>query len=118
MSDNNTPKSANTPTLLESALAYARRGWHIYRNWPATNNPSISSNGNKSATTDEAQIRRWWTENPNCNPGVRLDRSGLVVIDVDRHPGAPDGFESLAKDLESANGKLPPYAHSDHTAPR
>ena len=93
-------------SLLEHALAYARRGWHIYRCWPATNNPSISSNGNKSATTDEEQIRRWWTEKPDCNPGVRLDRSGLVVIDVDRHPDVPDGFESLAR-LESANGKLP-----------
>ena len=51
-------------------------------------------NGLLSASTDEAVIRKWFTDEPNANLGVVTDK--LVVLDIDpRH----DGDSSLA-DLE------------------
>ena len=37
------------------------------------------------ATTDEATIRRWWTEDPTANIGLATGKaSDLFVLDVDR----------------------------------
>lgn len=59
--------------------------------------------GQKRATTDAEQIRRWWTEYPGANIGIVTGAaSGLFVLDVDGKPGA----DSLAT-LESRNGALP-----------
>jgi hypothetical protein len=46
--------------------------------------------GYKEATTDRAQIERWWTRWPDANIGIALERSGLVDV-------APDSPEWLAK---------------------
>ena len=55
------------------------------------------------ASTDPALILAWAAEFPGCLWGIELGRSGLVVIDADRH-GGPDGVEALA-----ALGPLPPH---------
>jgi hypothetical protein len=50
------------------------------------------------ATALRAQIRTWWAVRPDCVIGIDLDRAGLFVIDLDKHPCAPDGvaaFRSL-----------------------
>lgn len=49
------------------------------------------------ATNDPAIIHAWWDEHPGAYPAVAPGRSGLAVIDLDRHPGEPSGFESLKK---------------------
>lgn len=43
--------------------------------------------GFKGATTNEATIRRWWSQWPNANIGVACGASGLVVVDVDGAAG-------------------------------
>jgi Bifunctional DNA primase/polymerase, N-terminal len=50
------------------------------------------------ASTSEERIRDWWQARPSFVPGINLSRSGLFLIDLDRHPGGPDGvaaFRSL-----------------------
>ena len=49
-----------------------------------------------AATTDLTQLMRWWREFPDAVPGIELGRSGLFVIDLDRHAGGPDGVSAFA----------------------
>ncbi len=49
----------------------------------------------EAATTDSAQITEWWKTFPESVPGIELGRSGLFVIDLDRHPGGPDGIAAF-----------------------
>ena len=57
------------------------------------------------ATTDPVQIQHWWNKFPEAVPGIELRRSGLVVIDADRHDG-PDGVAAMSK-LVAGHGDLP-----------
>ena len=61
----------------------------------------MSSNGFKAATTDFAQISDWISAFPNCNLGVNLKDSGLVVIDVDPRNGGEEAFDEFSRHLES-----------------
>jgi hypothetical protein len=63
------------------------------------------------ATTDTAQIRRWWRKWPNAGIGLACgDELGpgryLFVLDLDRHDPNEDGIEALAE-LEAEHGPLP-----------
>jgi hypothetical protein len=49
----------------------------------------------KEASTDPEQIRKWWAMFPEAVPGIELGRSNLFVVDLDRHPGAPDGVTAF-----------------------
>jgi hypothetical protein len=54
-----------------------------------------------AATTDPAQLLKWWNEFPNAVPGIELGHSRLFVVDLDRHPGGADGvaaFRTLRRD--------------------
>jgi hypothetical protein len=109
--------------LLETALAYARRGWPVLPLHTATNGgcscdkPDCSDigkhprfhvtdlqHGLKDATTDDTLIRRWWQRWRHANIGIVTGKvSGLVVIDVDpRHGG-----DLTLEDLEAEHGKFP-----------
>jgi len=46
-----------------------------------------TEHGHLDATTDPAQIRRWWTAWPDANIGIATGPSGLIVIDVDDREG-------------------------------
>ncbi|HEX8560337.1 MAG TPA: bifunctional DNA primase/polymerase [Pyrinomonadaceae bacterium] len=60
--------------------------------------------GLKDATTDEAQVRRWWEQYPLANVGLAMGRkSGLVALDVDPRAG---GDASLCELIERY-GELP-----------
>ena len=61
-------------------------------------------NGCKDATTDLAQIERWWRAWPNANIGIATG-AGLVVIDVDGPAG-----EAALQVLQSEHGPLPETA--------
>lgn len=73
--------------LLISALWYAENGWAVFPCAPGAKEPLIPASaggrGFLDATTDEAQIRRWWEATPRANIGVATGLSGLVVVDVD-----------------------------------
>ena len=82
--------------LLEYALDYAHRGWHVFPCWQGDKSPCVGaqrdSAGNKipktgglyKATTDAAMISTWWTRWPSAMIGVRMGASsGVWAIDPD-----------------------------------
>lgn len=96
------------PQLARSALWYARWGWPVFPLRPVGTRCTsgdkckplcqcpktpATKNGFKDATTDVAQIERWWTKPYNIGlaTGHRFD-----VIDVD----PPAGVESFLKLLQ------------------
>lgn len=108
---------ARSPNL-ESALAYASRGWPVLPLHTPTEtgcscrHPECrhigkhprTEHGLFDASTDEAVIRQWWTRWPDANIGVATGTaSGLVVLDIDPRQA---GNETLA-DLERGHGALP-----------
>lgn len=88
---------------LNAALNAAKRGWHVFPIIPGQKKPLVPDNL-AAATTDEAQIREWWTKWPDANIGVACGKSGLVVLDVDTKDGKKGGnslFNLLEGDIES-----------------
>lgn len=66
-------------------------------------------NGVTGATTDIAQISRWWAIWPDANIGVATGEiSGIVAVDIDL---GHNGSESLEA-LEGTHGKLPDTVHA------
>lgn len=58
----------------------------------------IPYNGLKSATSNHAQVRQWWTQNPSANIGLVTGKvSGLVVVDIDPRNGGDESFFDLEK---------------------
>ncbi|WP_058189838.1 bifunctional DNA primase/polymerase [Terracidiphilus gabretensis] len=95
-------------TLLDAAIDYVRRGWHIFPCIPKTKVPlaGLAPHGFKSASADEETIRRWWTIKPEANIGISTGPSDLTVIDCDHgHATREAAVAWLAR--VSASGKLP-----------
>lgn len=85
--------------ILEYALKYARLGWHVFPCNPREKTPlgSLVPHGVKDATTDEGQIRQWWSAQPDANVALACGRiSGVYACDVDVSDSV-SGWESLKK---------------------
>lgn len=79
-------------TKIEAALAYASWGWHVLPVVPNGKVPA-TQHGVNDATTDQEQIRKWWTQNPDLNVGIAAGaKSGLVVFDIDPRNGGDDSW--------------------------
>jgi hypothetical protein len=89
--------------LALQALAYATAGFPVF---PCTGKQPLTAHGFKDASTDAAQVRRWWQTYPQANIAFA---TGVMfwVLDVDpRH----DGDVALVE-LERAHGPLPDTVH-------
>ena len=52
--------------------------------------------GFKDATTNQKQIRPWWTDCPDANIGIPTgSRSGLIALDVDPRSGGDESLTAL-----------------------
>ncbi|HEY0936065.1 MAG TPA: bifunctional DNA primase/polymerase [Trebonia sp.] len=91
--------------LLRSALAAARRGWHVFPCAAGGKRPALRGNWQDLATTSPGQLRDWWAR-ASYNIGIACGPSGLVVIDLDL-PHEP------ADDDDMAGGALFPLSGAD-----
>ena len=95
------------PALLQSALAAATLGWHVFPCAAGEKRPALRGNWQDLATTSPDQIRDWWARAP-YNIGIACGPSGLVVIDLDLPHDVDDDEEE-----EAADGALFPLSGAD-----
>ena len=69
-------------SLFDTALRNAGRGWKVFPCKPRDKKP-LTVHGFKDATTDESQIREWWTTWPSANVAIATGDSGVTVLDID-----------------------------------
>jgi hypothetical protein len=90
--------------LLQAALSYAERGWHVLPCHPETKRP-VTEHGLHDATSDPAAITKWWTQWPGAMIGVRTGpESGIWAIDLD----VADGVNGVEAFYDLAAGRLIP----------
>jgi Bifunctional DNA primase/polymerase, N-terminal len=82
-------------TVLRAALRYAGHGWPVFPVMPDAKEPLPGSHGFWEATTDSAQIRKWWGRHADRNVGIATGRPGPDVLDVDQHGEAGNGFAAF-----------------------
>jgi hypothetical protein len=106
-------RGANIMTeMLIQALEYAKAGYHVFPCQPKGKAP-LAPKGHKDATIDKRIIREWWEKWPDANIGLSLEPSGLMVIDLDRHPGKPDGVKAFVELKKGhADSKNPPRSNT------
>jgi hypothetical protein len=105
--------------LLETALSYAARGWHVFPCWPPDaaacedmerrkrGKTPACAHGVNDATLDSNIIKGWWG-NTDFNIGIATGKkSGFWVLDID----GDDGEAELER-LEKQFGALPPTLES------
>ena len=94
-------------SILDAALAYARRGIRVIPITPRSKIPLIDA-WPTQATSDEAIIRAWWKQWPTAGIGIATGKAGrrqFFVLDIDDKNGK-NGSDTLAE-LETQHGKLP-----------
>jgi RecA-family ATPase len=78
---------AKTASKLEHARYHALvRGRSVFPLAPNSKVPLLSGSWRYHATTDEARITKWFTENPDANIGIALSKDDIVV-DIDPRNG-------------------------------
>lgn len=88
--------------LLEAALIYVASGSKVVPLAPNSKEP-VYENWREMASADPGQIRRWFGPNgPHRGGNIALLIEKYYVVDVDQHPGKPDGFKTLGKKLDGA----------------
>ena len=62
----------------------------------------------ENSTTNEQIIQQWWLDQPGALPAIDCGKSGLVVIDCDRHDDGADGVKAFKKLCKEHNQPLDP----------
>jgi len=100
-----------TPTTVETALAYAAKGYRVLRVYgihggqcgcrkgPKCQTPGkhpVGKDWTSKATTDETTIRKWFEKRPDYNVGIATgEASGIIVLDMDPRNGGNDSWRQL-----------------------
>ena len=106
--------------MMSAALGYASLGWHVFPCWWIKDDGNCACGsaqckspgkhpiskvapwGQNNATTDAEPIKSWWTQYPQANIAVFLERSNLCAIDIDPRNGGLDTIDQI----EAKHGKL------------
>ena len=89
------------PRTLAYAQTYAKAGARVLPLRPRAKIPALTE-WPTQATTDPAQVAKWFGNGTAYNLGIAMGEwthtatqgTYLVCIDLDRHPGQPDGVEA------------------------
>lgn len=88
--------------MLDYALRYAAAGFKVIPLRPRGKLP-LTQHGAHDGTTDEAQIRAWFTQWPDANIGLTL--GGFVVVDIDpRNGGTVEALPELSETCWAKTG--------------
>jgi hypothetical protein len=84
-------------SLMDAALDHGRQGVPIFPVGKGKDGKApLTQNGFHDASTDLEKIKAWWTKYPRAKIGMPCGRaSGIIVVDIDCHPGKPSGFEHV-----------------------
>ena len=78
------------PKMLLWALAYAKLGFKIFPCNPKSKAPlSGLLDFKEKASSDEGQIKNWWTKTPDANIATIPSRGGFLALDIDAKRGIP-----------------------------
>jgi len=80
-------------TKLDAALSASKIGIRVFPCKENDRTPAIRG-WKEKATTDESQIRKWWSRNPEANPACVVD-DDRTVVDIDVKKGKK-GDETVA----------------------
>lgn len=74
-------------SLQESICGFSSRGWWIFPCRPGRKEP-VGGRGFHDASDDVDVVSKWWDEQPDCNVGLHLGKSGLFALDIEvaEHP--------------------------------
>lgn len=109
--------STSAEQMLESALALTREGMAVFpvygideetgaclcvagASCPNAGKHPMTKHGHTDATTDEEQIRQWWTASPRANIGINCKASNIIVVDTDPRSGGDLSLATLEEDNE------------------
>jgi bifunctional DNA primase/polymerase-like protein len=106
---------------LAWAIGYGRLGYPVLPGARFANRLHGMMKGSRydldgPGSADPRRITAWWLGDRYANVGLQAGR-GFVVIDVDTHPGRPNGFESLERedvDLSFLPSERTPSGHERH----
>lgn len=104
--------SDTTVSNRETALALAAAGFSVFpchAGGEKAKSPMPFIKWREASTTNERQIAQWWQKWPAAAIGLDLAKSGLIVIDADRHDESADGVEAFGA-LMGAHGFDPDSA--------
>ena len=89
---------------LTAALSLAAAGLPVFPAGP--DKRPLLVGWQEKASTEPEQIRKWWLDHCTALPAIFVGRTGLVVIDCDRHPGGNDGIKAFNRLLRANRGNL------------
>src|ERR1700683_886551 len=92
--------SLDADSMLDQALACARRGCPVFPCQPGTKRPS-TRHGFLDATIDPSRIEYWWRRQPQANLGIATGGPGPDVLDIDQHGPAGHGFTACLRLAEA-----------------
>jgi hypothetical protein len=93
------PTDPNPHRTVAAALAYARRGWHVFPLIPGDKRPAVADWEHRASTSDK-RIHAWFAgTHARAGIGIACGPSRLVVIDLDRPKPDTEPIGDLAGDL-------------------